>query len=140
MRELKFRAWDIKGKFWHTNHDFLLSNDEEKKCLELKHSDVVFIQFTGIKDKNGKEIYFDDIVSWCFYDPDYEDEDEGGEAVIVPNMGGGAGILFDWEIDRSQCYAVTDGGQIEDIWDDMNVWNIEVIGNIHDTPELLKKD
>jgi hypothetical protein len=49
MREIKFRAWDKETKTMQYNVSFLYNNAE-------------IMQFTGILDKNGKEIYEGDIV------------------------------------------------------------------------------
>lgn len=71
MREIKFRVWDIKGNRWVEKDSFLVSpqyggimpwfdNNEVGTSL----SDVELMQYTGLKDKNGKEIYEGDIVKF----------------------------------------------------------------------------
>ena len=78
------------------------------------HIDIDTVgQFTGLLDKNGKEIYFDDIVRNKFGDI-------------------GCVIWFsDWSLRVDW-----GGGDIHFIEPE---WGLEVIGNIHDNPELLNK-
>ena len=66
MREIKFRAWNKrKGKFADS-----LGGGEDPNLLrptELSiayRDDYVWMQYTGLKDKNGKEIYQSDNVKY----------------------------------------------------------------------------
>ena len=90
-------------------------------------------QFTGLTDKNGKKIFEGDIVRHF-----YPDE----EAIIGIVCFGGHSCLGDHDVGfyvswrKPQCAMY--------MRDDLGFWTryreIDVIGNIHDNPELLKED
>ena len=116
MREIKFRAWDgeqIMPAFWV---------DERKDFFGLIYqrgmSKVQFMQYTGLKDKNGKEIYEGDIVKY--------------------DSGNLFGIEF--KFGKWLCVNKNDDLKTGILYDLLNASvEIEVISNIYENPELLKK-
>lgn len=117
MRQIKFRYWDKNYKRMDQNVNFLGQVE--------KTGEGVYMQFTGLLDKNKKPIYEGDILSWL-------SEEEGlGEIYEV---------YYDTKTAsfRTKCKGVDDNawfntGMAEDVITD----EIEVIGNIYKNPELL---
>jgi len=64
MREIKFRAWDKEDKKWLSEDCMPIVGFGEDKILSFGGDGyAIFEQYTGLKDKKGKEIYEGDIVS-----------------------------------------------------------------------------
>jgi len=69
MREIKFRAWD--GEMMLPNNSVGMSALVFQHLVENDGEfpeDMKIMQYTGLKDKNGKEIYSDDYLGdWCVF-------------------------------------------------------------------------
>jgi len=112
MREIKFRAWDERNKSY-TYSGF----GEKTFTIFVKRVNVPrykIEQYTGLKDKNGKEIYEGDIVGeeGIVYLVEFED----GMFELAHGT-----PLIDWIYARER-----------------QGLEIEIIGNIHEIPELLE--
>ena len=125
MREIKFRAWDEETKQLlivnSLTLDFglcdLWNGKPEDEGVAKKLSDVNLMQYTGLKDKNGVEIYESDVVKFNFIG-----REEGTSEVK-------------WEYGE---WNVTDFSEKVRISDNIHeAADIEVIGNIYQNPELL---
>lgn len=135
MREIKFRAYSEElGQFFYVpSESFSLVLNDTQHSVQLWSSDglvdqfpVDFVeQFTGLKGKNGKEIYEGDDVR-AKYQICTDFGDESGEwigSVCFSDGGFKVNTNSDYSPSLSNC-RVLDG------------W--EVIGNIHETPEILE--
>lgn len=123
MREIKFRGKRLDNGKWAIgdlrHHDdgsvTIITNGEEFKVA----LDTVG-QYTGLKDKNGKEIYEADVMKITQVCPKSKPPCGRGTAVVVFDIWNG------WSIgSRVDRYA-------------RGIEIVEVIGNIYDNPELLK--
>ena len=139
MREIKFRAWDkekekmviaawrmsmnLNGNiYWKVDHydgNFNLKEREETDG----NNRFTLMQFTGLHNKNGQEIYEGDICKYSYINPMTREE-----------------RTFVWKVEWSNgAYWLH---SIDDSLQDTLLWiqhkEIEVIGNIYENPELLE--
>jgi uncharacterized phage protein (TIGR01671 family) len=155
MRAIKFRGLSINGK-WHYG---LLSRADEKKGVIEKgfyisnQRGIPFAyqirpetvgEYTGIKDKNGKEIYEGDIVGVPYIDPmgGIEDNYDPQTVFAVVFNNGEFSLkrpefnqpLSSW-LKKEQGEYISNFGNRTIITDEFLG---EVIGNIYENPELVK--
>ena len=131
MREILFRGkridngeWAYGGLFENSEEEGLITYIYQFRDGALPVIPETVVQFTGLYDKNGKKVFegdYDanhDVVAWC------------------NNRQGWAMKAYDFPTDDfmlCHCYQCDGDFEINDI--DM----LEIIGNIHDSPELLSK-
>ncbi len=128
MRQIKFRAWDPEANRGHkwifdgfavSEDGKFLQNMHERGEYSGEYGDkIILMQFTGLLDKNSKEIYEGDIV-----EIDFEGSKEKGQII--------------WENKRSRFMWLDNRN------DDYGIFEIDrhgrkIVGNIYENPELLK--
>ena len=145
MREIKFRCWDKTARkmrqvieivfnagmyydpndntvklIWVKGHDIINNKDI---ALEREHkNEYILMQYTGLKDKNGKEIYEGDVLQDkdCIYKVIFEYGSFDGKIIeVLRNVGTQKGMTY----------------QLSFIISDND--NIKVIGNVWEDSDLL---
>ena len=154
MREIKFRCWNKHNRkeCAMLSWEKLLSDMYTFKfATQDKEESHILMQFTGLKDKNEKEIYEGDIlkitrVNWyCLGHPkNNTDVIDQVEIYWDEEKNGMFSRTFDFERlkrnpnQRPYCSSGSLGSGWNDERADENIW--EVIGNIYENPELTKHD
>ena len=126
MREIKFRAWiknadkmvDVIAIDFEKEEICWIFDDYvnwEQERVWIGFDDIALMQYTGLKDKNGNEIYEDDILkTWI-----------GGYEQASPYVVEDMRKLY-FELNRDDSY--------------YRIQKTEILGNIYENPELLEED
>ena len=136
MREILFRGQRVVNDVWGYGSLIEYPDGDTFICGTTNFSDVLekfevipktIGQYTGLTDKNGTKIFEGDIVAQDWYDYNEPSDDSFGE-VLFCGYDCSFSVLDinkDGIVPLGRCHAYH--------------WEVEVIGNIHDNPELLKE-
>ena len=150
MREILFRGIWVHGNKEWIEGDLVRDSEGKPHIVDTKYAvywggESTFVcedecevipetlgQYTGLTDKNGKKIFEGDIVRFgkniyqiIFSVGSFALYDEQGE--MISKIGG----------HNDHCYSFMDL-YIECCWEDGWAYDVEIIGNVHDNPELLE--
>ena len=125
MREIKFRAWDFKSEQMFEVDEIRMRGNaytvsiigfSDKQWLTPERTAIM--QYTGLLDKNGKEIYEGDIVHYRYYG-EYNTFEENVEVM--------------W-IQKTASFSPFSMGNKSRV----DILDVEVIGDVYQNPELIK--
>lgn len=123
MRDIKFKVWDTKAKCFIARGTMMdLYSSARANCFIFDNDSydlddgLLFLQYSGCKDKNGRYIFEGDIIKWV--DHDYEERQD-----VIKWEAGGLCLCNN---------SFTIGHYLD------KEKELEVIGNIYENPELVK--
>ena len=141
MREIKFRAWvksvnfkpkckmikEMKGIYiFHFSNGFEgIESHAGNRGIFIQGSWCELMQYTGLKDKNGKKIYEGDILN---------SKNDGKDGNDIWDYSTHDNRIVEWDAEYSCFSGMPDYGENSVYSEEY----IEVIGNIYENPEVLK--
>lgn len=118
-RVIKFRAYDDRSMIYSHNNDLNESTMQLSWFFNKVRTDAPIMQFTGLTDKNGKEIYEGDIITINLKNNPFKIK---------------CTVIYK----QSQCqFMAMEVSKKKLVYQLHHNRNIEVIGNIYENPELL---
>ena len=115
MREIKFMAWDKQTKDWLELNEF--NQWYNRRCgvfRDFFDNHIELLQYTGVKDKEEREVYEGDI---------YKDEEN---------------MLWEVIFDKEDCAYKLENLHTPGRTTIRNVKDMDHVGNIYENPELLE--
>jgi len=137
MRDIIFRAWDKDNNVMHYNLNISTKGISVNDIFNKENSNIVWQQYTGIKDIHNKKIFEGDILRVHMF-----------TQVLGKNMGVSEGeteFLAFINIDTAGVYLLSDenisGAHFNYIlmMNGLHEESFEIIGNIYENPELKNK-
>lgn len=135
MRKIKFRAWSSFGSYMHTvgmikfvqENVIHVYDDNFEYIGEISKitNEVELLQYTGLKDKNVKEIYEGDILKVFHFQ-----ESNKKKHYMIKEVA--------WKEDVAQFYFKCNDEFQNQLYVLLRYSECEVIGNIYENPELLE--
>lgn len=130
-REIRFRAWghttgamfDGRGLQWNGS-EFISGVYDFTETEIVDEYEITVMQFTGLKDRDGKDIYEGDIVSWNQW---AKGSESSGKRKLTKSV-------VEWSERRGAWVLEKDS-----LWNMSIYSNVEVIGNVYENPNLLEE-
>ena len=143
MRELKFRIWDLKynemlpksddyGQYLLSLHGKCFLTTGVFQTKKYAFDECVLMQYTGMKDKNGKEIYEGDIVEIRILN-----KDDNPDAKIAPDWETVEKYEVYWNT-HDCCFMMRNNKTNHRKMPKFIIENVTVVGNIFENKDLLE--
>jgi uncharacterized phage protein (TIGR01671 family) len=120
MREIKFRIWNVDTNCW-TALESNIKDITWHRFDGINVNSLIFQQFTGLKDRNGQDIYEGDLINFSWQVGHKEFHDNKNQEVFYSN----------------ECASFVFGKDMIAMLDRVVYDTLEVVGNVFENPELL---